>query len=120
MSQVKKTTYAPARNNAEMVITKMQITMMNEDVYDIRDMVAQFKYYESIEASFLRAEFTMIDAIDFNELLQGAETIELDIETASAISEEGAKDPKRIPLKVVSQRVILVIRILHSLRERQE
>ena len=41
MSQVKKTTYAPARNNAEMVITKMQITMMNEDVYDIRDMVAQ-------------------------------------------------------------------------------
>ena len=88
MSQVKKTTYAPARNNAEMVITKMQITMMNDDVYDIRDMVAQFKYYESIESSFLRAEFTMIDAIDFNELLQGAETIELDIETASAISED--------------------------------
>ena len=103
MSQVKKTTYAPARNNAEMVITKMQITMMNEDVYDIRDMVAQFKYYESIEASFLRAEFTIIDAIDFNELLQGAETIELDLETASAISEEGAKDPKRIPLQVKLQ-----------------
>lgn len=51
---------------------------------DIRDLVADFQYHEAIEAPFLRCDFTILDAADFNKALQGGEEISVELETDSS------------------------------------
>lgn len=51
---------------------------------DIRDLVADFQYHEAIEAPFIRCDFTMVDAADFNKSLQGGEEISVELETDSS------------------------------------
>lgn len=76
-------------------LKKMELTTVGGKTYDIRDIVTDFSYHESIESPFIRADFTVVDAIDFNLLLQGGEKIQLEIETKSSKG-----DPLEIELKV--------------------
>lgn len=76
-------------------LRKMKLTTVGGKSYDIRDIVTDFSYHESIESPFIRADFTIIDAIDFNLLLQGGEIIDLEIETKSSKG-----DPLEVKLKV--------------------
>ena len=59
-------------------------TFTDEKEYDIKDIVGNFLYYESIEAPFVRLELTIMDSIDFNLNLQGGEKVEVDLKTLSA------------------------------------
>lgn len=59
-------------------------TIRDEKEYDLKDMVGNFLYYESIEAPFVRIELTMIDSIDFNLNLQGGEEVSVNLKTLSS------------------------------------
>jgi|TARA_B100001094_G_scaffold330248_1_gene395007 hypothetical protein len=72
----------------EYVLDKLEIKMLSGKKYDIREMVIDFAYHESIESSFLRCEFSILDTLDFNRLLQGGETVTIKAVTATAFSKE--------------------------------
>ena len=44
----------------EYVLDKLEIKMLKGKKYDIREMVIDFAYHESIESSFLRCEFSIL------------------------------------------------------------
>ena len=70
--QQANTTYSqsrsPNRNNRAFELKKMEIELVNEEVFDIQDLVVDFEYHESIESSFLRCDFSILDSIDFNAI----------------------------------------------------
>ena len=72
----------------EYVLDKLEIKMLQGKKYDIRELVIDFAYHESIESSFLRCEIAILDTLDFNRLLQGGETITIKAITATAHSKE--------------------------------
>ena len=65
-------------------LNKMELVTIEGDKYDIRDIVIDFVYTESIDSPFIRCDFTILDAIDFNKLLIGGEMINIDLVTNSS------------------------------------
>ena len=97
----RKIQYGQSQNRGEMyaadkpreyVLDKLEIEMISGKKYDIREMVIDFAYHESIESSFLRCEFSILDTLDFNRLLQGGETVTIKATTATSVD--------KIPLEV--------------------
>ena len=97
----RKIQYGQSQNRGEMyaadkpreyVLDKLEIEMISGKKYDIRELVIDFAYHESIESSFLRCEFSVLDTLDFNRLLQGGETVTIKATTASSVD--------KIPLEV--------------------
>ena len=97
----RKIQYGQSQNRGEMyaadkpreyVLDKLEIEMISGKKYDIRELVIDFAYHESIESSFLRCEFSILDTLDFNRLLQGGETVTIKATTASSVD--------KIPLEV--------------------
>ena len=76
-------------------LRKMSLENAAGDVYDIRDICVDFAYYESIDSPFIRCDFTILDATDFNKTLMGGETILIDVFTASS-----GKTPLKVELRV--------------------
>lgn len=64
-------------------IKKIELTTLFDQKFDIRDLVADFEYHESIEAAFIRCDINIVDARDFNKGLAGGEIIDIEIETNS-------------------------------------
>ena len=90
----RKIQYGQSQNRGEMyaadkpreyVLDKLEIEMISGKKYDIRELVIDFAYHESIESSFLRCEFSILDTLDFNRLLQGGETVTIKATTASSV-----------------------------------
>ena len=97
----RKIQYGQSQNRGEMyaadkpreyVLDKLEIEMISGKKYDIRELVIDFAYHESIESSFLRCEFSILDTLDFNRLLQGGETVTIKATTATSVD--------KIPLEV--------------------
>ena len=76
-------------------IKKIELTTLFDQKFDIRDLVADFEYHESIEAAFIRCDINIVDARDFNKGLAGGEIIDIEIETNS-----GDKKPLKHQLRV--------------------
>ena len=72
------------RLSRQYKIKKLEIELIGGDKKDIRDLVADFEYHEAIESPFIRCDFTILDAVDFNKALQGGEKISVEIETDSS------------------------------------
>lgn len=84
------------RRSRSHKLTKLELTPVGGGKgYDIRDIVSDFAYTESIESPFVRCDFTIIDSVDFNKTLQGGEEISIELETDSSKG-----DPLEITLKV--------------------
>ena len=54
------------KQSRDYTLDKLSIMLNNDKKYDITDMTIDFEYHESIESPFLRCDFTIIDAVDFN------------------------------------------------------
>ena len=65
-------------------LKKIEIELVGGETYDIREIVVDFTYYESIESPFIRCDFTIADAVDFNKLLMGGEIIHVKLECESS------------------------------------
>jgi|TARA_B100000085_G_scaffold139060_1_gene126749 hypothetical protein len=87
------------RKSRLFTLDKMEIAIPSGDppTYDIRDLVIDFNYTESIDSPFIRCDFTMIDAIDFNKLLIGGEIITVKLTTESSTLDG---DKKSLEFKV--------------------
>tara|TARA_B100000427_G_scaffold3985_1_gene3849 strand:- start:1577 stop:3088 length:1512 start_codon:yes stop_codon:yes gene_type:complete len=77
----------------EFKIDKLQLTIVDEkggddETFDIRDLVLQFSYHESIESAFLRCDISILDSVDFNRLLKGGEKVRIKMTTATAFNKE--------------------------------
>ena len=72
-------------------LKKLEMEMVNGDKLDIGNLVVDFEYHESIESSFLRCDFSIFDAVDFNKNLLGGEYIDVELVTAAAMQEEPLK-----------------------------
>lgn len=84
------------QKSREFQCKKITLTTLNDNEFDVRDLVAEFRYLESIESAFVRCEMVFVDSIDFNLNLQGAEKVEINLETLAA---DGKGDLK-LELKV--------------------
>jgi hypothetical protein len=71
------------RLSRQYKLKKLEIKLSKE-TKDIRELVADFQYHEAIEAPFIRCDFTILDAADFNKSLQGGEEITVELETDSS------------------------------------
>ena len=71
-----------------MTVNKIELVTMDDKKWNIEEMVMDFEYLESIESPFLRCDFTILDAVDFNLMLQGGEKISINITTDSALEGE--------------------------------
>ena len=71
-----------------MTVNKIELITMDDKKWNIEEMVMDFEYLESIESPFLRCDFTILDAVDFNLMLQGGEKINISITTDSALKDE--------------------------------
>ena len=80
-----------SQNSRGMKVSKMELELMNGKKWNIEEMVMDFEYFESIESPFLRCDFTILDAVDFNLMLQGGEKININIQTESALKDEKLK-----------------------------
>tara|TARA_B100000427_G_scaffold98542_1_gene81055 strand:+ start:15197 stop:16768 length:1572 start_codon:yes stop_codon:yes gene_type:complete len=76
-------------------LKKLDITMSNDKTYNIKNIVMDFTYHEAIDASFLRCDFSILDAVDFNLGLVGGENVEIDL-----VTESSKEDPLKVKLKV--------------------
>ncbi len=65
-------------------LKKIEIQLVGGETYDIREIVVDFTYYESIESPFIRCDFTIADAVDFNKTLMGGEIIHVKLECESS------------------------------------
>ena len=72
------------QKSRQFELKKITITTNSDKEMDIKAMVPDFKYYESIEAPFCRLELSMVDSVDFNLNLTGGEKVEVDLETEAA------------------------------------
>ena len=72
------------RLSRQYKLKKLDIKLSGGDTKDIRELVADFQYHEAIEAPFLRCDFTILDAADFNKGIQGGEEITVELETDSS------------------------------------
>tara|TARA_B100000029_G_scaffold145514_1_gene140706 strand:- start:2011 stop:3489 length:1479 start_codon:yes stop_codon:yes gene_type:complete len=72
-------------------LKKLEMEMVSGDKLDIGQLVVDFEYHESIESSFLRCDFSIFDAVDFNKNLLGGEYIDVELVTAAALKEEHLK-----------------------------
>tara|TARA_B100001109_G_scaffold255783_1_gene260814 strand:+ start:283 stop:1653 length:1371 start_codon:yes stop_codon:yes gene_type:complete len=72
------------QQSRQFKVNKLTLTTLADKEFNLKDMVGDFRYMESIEAPFTRIEFTMIDAVDFNLNLQGGEKVDINLETESA------------------------------------
>tara|TARA_B100000427_G_scaffold289580_1_gene265367 strand:+ start:10166 stop:11575 length:1410 start_codon:yes stop_codon:yes gene_type:complete len=77
-----------SQNSRGMTVNKIELVTMNDKKWNIEEMVMDFEYMESIESPFLRCDFTILDAVDFNLMLQGGEKINVNITTESALKDE--------------------------------
>ena len=80
-----------SQNSRGMKVSKMELELINGKKWNIEEMVMDFEYFESIESPFLRCDFTILDAVDFNLMLQGGEKININIQTESALKDEKLK-----------------------------
>ena len=78
-------------DSREMTVNKIEIITKDDKKWNIEEMVMDFEYFESIEAPFLRCDFTILDAVDFNLKIQGGEKINVNITTGSALKDEKLK-----------------------------
>lgn len=82
-------TQAPAQNSRAMKVQKIELeTITPKKKWNIEEMILEFVYYESIESPFLRMDMTLLDAIDFNLMLQGGEKVRIKMTTDSALDGE--------------------------------
>jgi len=58
-----------------------------KDAIDIRELVAEINYYESIDAPFLRCDITVVDAIDLYKSLRGKEVVKVKLTSESSNDE---------------------------------
>lgn len=58
---------------------------------DIRDIIGEFNWMESIDSPFIRCDFAILDSINFDDNLRGSEMIDIAFETASAQGVDGGK-----------------------------
>ena len=61
-------------------LSKLDVIIDNEPV-DIRELVANYKWYESIDSAFIRCDITILDSINFDEKLLGSEKVNLTFQT---------------------------------------
>jgi|TARA_Y100000033_G_scaffold5128_1_gene4263 hypothetical protein len=72
------------QKSRQFELKKITLTTNSDKEMDIKAMVPDFKYYESIEAPFCRLELSMVDSVDFNLNLTGGEKVEVDLVTEAA------------------------------------
>jgi|TARA_B100000035_G_C21015222_1_gene561462 hypothetical protein len=72
------------QKSRQFKLNKITLTTNSDKEFDLKKMVPDFKYYESIEAPFCRLELSMVDSVDFNLNLTGGEKVQIDVVTEAA------------------------------------
>ena len=65
-------------------LTKVDVLLGEKNKVDIRELIAEYHWYESIDSAFVRCDITLLDTINFDEELLGSEIIHLTFESELA------------------------------------
>ena len=68
---------------------------VNEEKLDIRAIIAEFQWYESIDSPFVRLDIAVLDSIDLDQRLFGTEKLEIEFQTyAAQLEDKKSKETK--------------------------
>ncbi len=72
--------------------------VVQDEKYDITEMIAEFQWYETIDSPFVRCDISMLDTVQFGDRLFGDEMVKLCFETYAAVpkNRRQSRDPERI------------------------
>ena len=63
-------------------LSKIDVLIGDKKV-DIRELVSEFNWFESIDSSFIRCDFTILDTVQFDDNLLGSEIVHLTFESTT-------------------------------------
>ena len=67
-------------------LQKVDIVFDDGEKADIKDMVGEFNWMESIDAPFIRCDIAILDSVNFDDNLRGSEEVHIQFETDAAKS----------------------------------
>ena len=62
-------------------LTKVDVILSNGENIDIREIISEYNWYESIDSAFIRCDFTILDTIQFDDQILGSEQIDITFES---------------------------------------
>jgi len=62
-------------------LSKVDVILSNGEKVDIREIVSEYNWYESIDSAFIRCDFTILDTIQFDDEILGSEQIDITFES---------------------------------------
>jgi hypothetical protein len=77
--------------------------IVRDKKYDIRNLVAEFSWYESIDSAFVRCDISLLDSIQFDDELRGDEYISISFETFASVSKNSGARAKKTPVTYLLQ-----------------
>jgi len=63
-------------------LSKIDILIGDKKV-DIRELVSEFNWFESIDSSFIRCDFTILDTVQFDDNILGSEIVHITFESTT-------------------------------------
>ena len=63
-------------------LSKIDVFIGDKKV-DIRELVSEFNWFESIDSSFIRCDFVILDTVQFDDNLLGSEIIHITFESTT-------------------------------------
>ncbi len=63
-------------------LSKIDVLIGDKKV-DIRELVSEFNWFESIDSSFIRCDFTILDTVQFDDNLLGSEIVHITFESTT-------------------------------------
>ena len=61
-------------------LSKINVRIGDQKV-DIRELVSEFNWFESIDSAFIRCDFAILDTVQFDDNLLGSELIDITFES---------------------------------------
>jgi len=84
--------------------------MVNGEKLDIRGIIAEFQWFESIDSPFVRLDIAVLDSIDLDQRLFGTEMLEIEFNTYAAQSDNADNKDVRIKADLKMYKIGSVIK----------
>ena len=92
-------------------LSKVDVILADGSKTDIRDLVGEFNWFESIDSPFIRCDFAILDSIQFDDNLMGSELIDITFESYAGQASKDSKTASRRTKKEVIKHQLQIYKI---------
>lgn len=92
-------------------LSKVDVIFADGSKSDIRDLVGEFNWFESIDSPFIRCDFAILDSIQFDDNLLGSELIDITFESYAGTASDTSKTYNKRTKKEVIKHQLQIYKI---------